>query len=227
MANKRTEIASTLNDFYAQPVARVSFELIITIVVVMFFALFAIRPTLLTMSDLIKEIDDKKALDTALDQKVAALSTGQSEYLTLLDRIASLDDALPTNPEVMEALSIIERIASDRQVAITNIGIPDLPPTLAAPVQDSITAPVAVTERKNLILRVTLASDYLTIQQFIKDLQESRRLIVVDAIEYNVNEEDADESLRATITVNMPYFGEPTAAPVEAAPAVPAGEGVL
>lgn len=208
MADKRSELVTTLNDFYAQPIARVSFELVITILVVMFFALFAIRPTLLTMSDLIKEIDDKKALDRALDQKIAALSTAQTEYLSLQDRLTLLEEALPTNPNVLEAVGIIEKLASERQIAITTIGVPDLPAEITgspALTNETVATP---TQRQNLVLKVTLASDYLTIQQFIKDLQNTRRMAVVDNIEYNVTEQDTNESLRATITINMPYFGE-------------------
>lgn len=204
MADKKTEIASGLNEFYTQPIARVSFELIITIVVVMFFALFAIRPTLLTMSDLIKEIEDKRALEQALEQKIAALSTAQTEYLAVQNRLPLLDEALPSDPNVIQALNIIEKIASDRQVAITNVGIPELPDHLAP--GDGSTDSDSL-QRQNLILKVTLASDYLTIQEFIKDLQNSRRMIVVDAIDYNVNENQANKSLRAVVTLNMPYFG--------------------
>lgn len=225
MANKTAELSKTLNTFYAQPIARVSFELVITIVVVMFFALFAIRPTLLTMSDLIKEIDDKKTLDKALDQKIAALSTGQSEYLALEERLSLLDQALPTDPNVLEALSIIEKIASDRQVPITSVGVPELPDHLTKPITSEEESAVVPIERQNLIFKVTVASDYLTIQQLIKDFQSSRRLMVVDAIEYNVNEDQENVSLRATLTINMPYFGEPPSTGASPAPRRPATNG--
>ena len=49
---------------------------------------FSIRPTLLTMSDLIKEIQDKENLDKQLSQKIASLSTVQPLYLRLQDQIS-------------------------------------------------------------------------------------------------------------------------------------------
>jgi hypothetical protein len=69
----RTQLMSALNDFYHKPVAMVSLELFLSIGAVVFFAIFAVRPTLLTMADLIKEIEDKRALDQQLQQKIASL----------------------------------------------------------------------------------------------------------------------------------------------------------
>ena len=49
-----------LQQFYQKPIAKVSAELLATLIVVIVLAFFAIRPTLLTMSQLLKDIDDRK-----------------------------------------------------------------------------------------------------------------------------------------------------------------------
>ena len=74
---KRQQLTNTLVEFYNQPIAKVSLELFLSIVAVIFFAIFAIRPTLLTMSDLIKELQEKEVLNEKLSQKTAALSSVQ------------------------------------------------------------------------------------------------------------------------------------------------------
>ncbi len=73
--NKRSQLTTTLLQFYDKPIAKVSLELFFTVAAVIVFALFAIRPTLSTMGKLIKELEDKQALNQKLAQKVAALST--------------------------------------------------------------------------------------------------------------------------------------------------------
>ena len=67
--NRKKQLASLLEQFYHNPVAKVSLELFLTIGLVVFLALFAIKPTLLTMSDLVKEIEDKRELETQLSKK--------------------------------------------------------------------------------------------------------------------------------------------------------------
>ena len=56
--------------FYQKPIAQVSTELFFTIGATIFFAAFAIRPTILTMTDLVKEIQDKREAEEKLNQKV-------------------------------------------------------------------------------------------------------------------------------------------------------------
>ena len=62
----RQQLTTTLLSFYHRPVAQVSLELFLSVATVVFFAVFAIRPTLVTMSNLIKELEDKRQLDQQL-----------------------------------------------------------------------------------------------------------------------------------------------------------------
>ena len=83
----KREITTALNHFYANPVAKASLELFLTIGLVLFLGAFAIRPTIVTMSDLIKEIETKTQLDEALTKKIAALQTAQNQYINIEEKI--------------------------------------------------------------------------------------------------------------------------------------------
>ncbi len=216
-SERRRQLLQIINRFYEQPVARVSFELFITVAVILFFAVFAIRPTLLTMSDLIKEIQDKRALDLKMTQKVAALSTGQTTFLNLEGRLQILDQALPKEPRLVEAVKILEKIASDRQIAILGLTTRKLPqddgPTLTE-IED--VGPLA---RQNLNFMVTVIGDYNSIKDFVADLQNTQRVIIVDSIVFTINEEQTAKTLEATININMPFYGTVSAVDAEAAAA--------
>lgn len=201
---QRRELLTIVNKFYAQPVARVSFELFITIGVIMFFAVFAIRPTLLTMSDLIKEIDDKRKLDQALTQKVAALSTGQTEYLNVQPRLGILDEAIPPDPNLVEALKIVEKIASDNQIAIAGVVIPELPQFSDTTAETPST--IAPT-RQDFTFTVSMVGDYVRIRNFVAALQATQRVFIVESITFTISEEQGDPMLVASVNINMPYFG--------------------
>lgn len=200
---KQRDLFIALQQFYQRPVAKVSFELFLSISAVIFFATFAIRPTLLTMSDLIKEIDDKKKLETQLSQKIAALSTVQPLYLQLQDQLVILDEAIPSTPQLIYSLKVIEKVASDLNLVITNINVAEVPKEAAADETISLKS----FERIDTPLVITLTGDYASIRQFIENLRDYRRSLIVDNIIFTTQELRHSRKLETRITINAPYFG--------------------
>lgn len=201
---KQRDLFIALQQFYQRPVAKVSFELFLSITAVLFFAIFAIRPTLLTMSDLIKEIGDKEKLDLQLSQKIAALSTVQSLYLQLQDQLVVLDEAIPSNPELIYSLKIIEKVASKLSLVITNITVSEIPE------EENPDASISLKtfERIDVPLVITINGDYETIRQFVEDLKSYRRSFIIDTIIFNTKEVRGERKLEARITISAPYFGK-------------------
>jgi len=54
---------------------------------------------------------------------------------------------------------------------------------------------------------VTVQGDYPTIRQFITDLQNTRRVFLIDSVVFSLSDARGQRILRATITVNLEYFG--------------------
>lgn len=201
MATKKNkQIQQALAKFYHNPVAKVSFELFLTIFGVIFFAIFAIRPTLLTMSDLIKEIEDKEKLDQQLQRKVAALSTAQQEYQLYQDQLELVDEAIPQSMQLITTLKIIEKIASSQDLIISDLKLGNIPENNQQTLTDeNIT-------RVDQGLELSVMGSYPSIRDFIEALQQSRRTMVVNLIEFNIKEDRGKSTLEATMTVSIPYF---------------------
>lgn len=197
---KSQQVTKTLLEFYQKPVAQVSFELFLSIAAVIFFTIFAIQPTLITMSDLIKELEDKREIDQQLSQKVAALSTAQTTYLQIQEQIPLLYEAIPPRPQIKESLLQIEKIASDRGLVIENLSMRQVP----AEVEANITQ--AGTERVTLPVTITMAGSYPNISAYIEDLMSLRRTYIIESIIFSRTEERGSESLRANITLGLPYY---------------------
>ena len=196
---RQTQVQQVLFNFYKNPVARVSVELIFSILAVIFFAVFAIKPTLQTMADLIKEIEDKRALDDQLGQKVASLNTAQNQYQQFSNQFYLLDEAVPKTPQLVEALKLVEKIASDNKLAIQGITISDVP--------DELNEAVAGTAKRQLLtLNIDVVGDYLTIRQYIEDIMSSRRMMIVDQVNFSLSNNRYSKSLTAVIRVNLPYY---------------------
>jgi Tfp pilus assembly protein PilO len=198
--NRQTQVQQALFEFYRNPVARVSLALIFSIIAVIFFAVFAIRPTLQTMSDLVKEIEDKRALDEQLTQKIASLNTAQTQYELFSKQFYLLDEALPKTAQITQALKIVEKIASDNQLIIQNITISAVPSEL-------VTASAGNATRSTLTFNVDVLGDYLQIREFIEDLMDSRRMMIVDQVNFSLGStRQQQRALTAMIRVNLPYY---------------------
>ena len=197
---KKEKLNQTLEKFYQNPVAKVSLELFLSVGAVLFFAVFAVRPTMLTMFDLVKEIEDKRKLDQQMQQKIASLSTAQVSYLAIQDRLVVLDEAIPTSPRFIYSLKLLEKVASEQELVITNIQVNEIPPE-----SDGVKTPSEI-ERKSIPLTISIAGDYQTIRKFLEETLALRRTFVIDTVTFTKNDDRGQEVLRANITLDIPYF---------------------
>jgi len=190
--------------FYQKPIAQISTELFFTIAATIFFALFAIRPTILTMTELVKEIDDKKTTVEALKKKVTALNTVQKEYFVLQNQFYLLEEAIPSEPRLADVVGVIEKVASDLQISITSLQLPELPLKSKTPVDFSKKAVIT----KNVT--VDISGDYLQIKAFINALSGLRPILGVESATINRKTEREEESsiTTATIRIQVYYYGE-------------------
>ncbi len=198
---RQAQVQQVLFDFYKNPVARVSLELIFSILAVVFFAIFAIKPTLETMADLIKEIEDKRALDEQLQQKLASLNTAQSQYQQFSGQFYLLDEAIPKRPRLVEALKIIEKIASDNSLVIQSITVSAVPEELEE-------ALAGAARREMLTFNVNVTGEYLVLRQYIEDLMAARRLLIVDQVNFGFGSSRYRNMLSAVIRINVPYYAQ-------------------
>ncbi len=206
MAKKKRELAVILNQFYINPVAKASTELFLTIGLVLFLGAFAIRPTILTMSELIKEIETKKELDTALTKKIASLQTAQTQYMNIENEIVVLDQAIPEQPQIILGTKLIEKIAADNKVVIKNLSVSELP-------EDSDPLIGFAQKSKQLVnISINITGDYVAIREFAETLRNSRKSFVIESVVFSLEEDRGSRKLSANITIGTPYFG--LAAPI-------------
>lgn len=200
-SKQRKELAGALNNFYHNPVAQVSFELFLTIGLVIFLGIFAIKPTIQTMSELIKEIENKEKLEQQLTQKIAALQTAQAELITIKPLLPALDEAIPSNPEIIRSAKIIEKMATDSKVVIRSMGLSEVPND--APEGTTF----AEKSKQNLVFSMSIAGDYLSIREFVETMRNSKKSFIVSSVTFSLEEKRGEESLSATVIVDVPYFG--------------------
>ncbi len=196
---RQEQVQNALFAFYKNPVARVSMELVFSILAVIFFAIFAIKPTLQTMSELVKEIEDKRTLDGQLAQKIASLNTAQAQYQKFSSQFHLLDQAIPKTALLVESLKVVEKIASANNLVVQGITISSVPEEMMQAVADKST-------RETLTFNVDVSGDYLNIRQFADDIMASRRMMLIDQVNFSLGNSRYQKTLTAVVRINLPYY---------------------
>ncbi len=210
MSNQKNNLAATIIKFYQKPVASVSLELFFSLFAVIFLVALAVKPTLITISELIKEIEDKKILNQQLSQKVASLSTVQDIYQENQQRMLVLDEALPPAPQLSEALKMLEKLALESNVTLHGIDSREVPP-------EDVVKNQLFQSRKNILLNVRITGLFDDMHRYIEELRSVRRLFVVDSISFSFIESSGKKELQAQLNVNVQYFSQ-DAVPQETIP---------
>lgn len=95
--------------------------LILTLVAVSFFGIFAITPTLSTIFQLRKNLNDSKFLDTQLQTKITNLSKLQESYQSVGQDLPVIYAAIPQTPTTTKLTGQIRQLALDAGVNLFDI----------------------------------------------------------------------------------------------------------
>lgn len=161
-----------LRRFYQQPVSRVSIFVVMSFMTVSFFSVFAIRPTLVTIGSLIKEIEDKREINSQLDQKVADLSRVQAEYIQIKADIPGVWRAMPAKPEVASLIWQLELAAVRNGLKLISLQVE--PVTLTAPQQIKTGK-----DQPKIEVGVTVGGSLTQVKELMKTVGSLGRVLVV------------------------------------------------
>lgn len=98
-------------------------EIILSLAAISFFSIFAIRPTFLTIAELLKEINTKKETAAIMDTKIKSLQTAQEILNQESIRIPIIDLSVPKSPQPQIFVRQIEGAASTAKVKVLGIRV--------------------------------------------------------------------------------------------------------
>lgn len=216
-------LRSNLQQFYEKPVTRVSLELFLSLSTVIFFALFALRPTLNTMSRLVREIEEKRQVDDELSKKIAALSTAQNEFLTFRSRLSVLDTAVHQELSIENALIYLEYLSAEAGVSLSGLQIREFP--LALPAASGERARTAEREIGIHTAQISFEGNIESVKRLFQMIESVRPLLAVQGFSVTVREERGQQPV-VTANATLLFYGyQPKVAPARtAAPRAAAAE---
>lgn len=162
------------------------------------FVIFAIQPTLKTITALHKSIDEQKSLLAQVDQKIADLALAKKNYSDL-DPIVktNLVTLIPQNPTLPRFLADINSLALSHQASISGLQFQpsDLPPVAKKLSLDAPLTPIDFT--------MNIAGSYQNLTGFLESLATFNHLVDLNTVNFN---KPPDGSLIMTVNAKTYYI---------------------
>lgn len=162
------------------------FAVILTLGASIFFALFAINPTLSTIARLQKEVSDTKLVDQGLSQKINNLSLLSQAYNEIETDISYVTDAIPKNAEAPTLIAQIQSVAQNSEVIISNLSVSPI----------DLTAETS-TISSSFTFEFGAQGDYESFNKFLDGITNMQRLISVDS--FSITKDPKTQALDLTI----------------------------
>jgi len=164
--------------------------IVLTLLMSILLGLFAINPTLSTIANLQRQIDDDKFVDQQLTLKISNLSILQTKYAAIRGDLSIVYDEVPKTQLYPLMLGQIQSIAKDSNVEIINLQ----------------TFPVVNSESKDINKKyssfnfeVSASGNYKDMLSFIGKLVNFQRVVSINSISISSVKNNNTNSLQLDI----------------------------
>lgn len=182
-------------------------EVILSLITIAFFAIFALRPTLLTIAELVKDIEAKKQTVSKMDTKISNLQKAQDIMIQEEAKISLLRTAIPDKPSPEIFVRQIEGLVAKHSVNILGMSIGEAVLVGEEKVQRKKTE---VTELPlgagSLSFSVSVTGNYQSIISFLSDLENLRMPVKIDAVNIVSSNDEEGAGLVLVATGRIPYL---------------------
>lgn len=185
--------------YNSKPNLKTYLELMLSLGTIMIFAVYAIKPTVLTIIELNNEIKSKENTVSLLIQKITNLKTASNILQKESQNLEFIENAVPSNADVEQLINQIEKIAVNNSVAIRNLSSSNV--FLKGNSDKKI--------ENELPLSFSITGNYQNLFQFLQTIETFRRPFKIDSFVFNSNiTADNEKFIVLTISGSVPYEHE-------------------
>jgi Tfp pilus assembly protein PilO len=186
---------TSINNLYQKKQTKVYTGIVLSLVTIAFFGFFAIRPTLITISGLVKEIKDKRMVADQMDQKIESLTQAQINYSQIKNDLDLVNQSLPLNPDLPILVKQLEALArlSSARIESLRFEKTNLQGEKAKEVQ-TVGFDLAVT------------GNYQNLKNFLNSLDNLRRITKIEGFAFKTSTGEENQVLVLTLTGHAYYL---------------------
>lgn len=191
-----------------RPDIRAFLEVILSLSTITIFLIFALKPTAITIIDLLQQIKERRATLSVLTQKTADLEKANVTIQQNQNYIPDIDIAIPSAPSPNIFSEQVEGLASKDSVDILGITINKIP--IVGDLTNKtpgkyMPLPAGANE---MPFSVSVKGNFASVILFIRDFQNMRTTSKIDTLNINSSISDSGLTIVAIISGRAPYMGK-------------------
>ena len=176
-------------------------EILLTSATTVIFMLFAIKPTLTTISDLYTEMGVKEDTINTMNVKIENLKKADTIYKNEAERLKLLDIAIPISPVPEDFIRQIESLAQKNNAILVGLTLSEVNIT------ESLTQPQESPEEIEVTIKV--AASYESLLSFLSELELMRRPLFTQFGVITLGDTTDPADITLTITGTIPFARKP------------------
>lgn len=199
---------NVLQVYYAKPNIKIYLELILSLTTIIIFSIFAIKPTILTIIELNKEIQTKEDTIAGIDQKLIDLQKADEIMQNEAEKLANIKRAVPSSASPENIILEMERLAAKNSLQILNLSMSEV--TIMG--NEKLKKKGVETFKKlpleadELPFTVSLSGSYQNLVLLISDIENQIRPVKIDSLTINTSITEDGKILILTIAGRLPFF---------------------
>jgi Tfp pilus assembly protein PilO len=205
--SRRNLLAKRLNTYSQKPDLRAYLELFLSLITIIVFGVFAIRPTIITIGKLLKEIKSKEETLGIMNQKIENLKTAQEVYNKNKDKIEIAKASVPDEPSPHSLVRQIEAASLDSSTTLSSLSVSAVDlvgDTGTADLQNSQTS---LADENVLSISITAQGEFDRLLSFANELENLRRPIRLNEIGMGMVSEEKVNTLQLSLNhLTLPYL---------------------
>ena len=188
-----------------KPLWAASLWVILSLILLIVLIVLALRPTLITISSLIGQINQQQAISKQLDDKILKVSTALKNMDAVKDQVPLLDKAIPKDTQWDDLTLDLEKIATDSGLEATSVTIEKIPLVLNEPTTTNGTPIKILVPNGVLPIRFTLTAsgEYDQIRKCISEIENMSRVVMISNVIIDTNK---DGGLDLTVSGQAAYL---------------------
>jgi len=187
---------------------RAFLEIVLSIVAVIIFLLFALKPTALTIISLVQQIKEERSTLASLTQKVSDLQKAKTLLTQNQRYLGNIDIAVATSPNPDIFAKQVGGVAAKDGVSLVGLTMDNIvlvgTPKKTSSSQDVVPLP---NNSYEIAYSIVIKGSYPNIESFLKDLENIRVISRIDSMTVTSSTGDAGRVIVAVISGRIPFVG--------------------
>jgi Tfp pilus assembly protein PilO len=169
----------------SQPLWTASLWVILSLILLIVLLVMALRPTLVTISGLLGQIQQQKEISTRLDNKITLVQRAITEMNSVKNNLPSLEKALPKNANWNEIATLLSQIATSSGLTTSDLIIDKIPMLPNEPIITTGQKYVPQVPLGVIPIRfsLSLTGGYTQMRKAVSDLESVGRIVMITSIE--------------------------------------------